>query len=105
MLVELRSLSKRYSEIVALNGVTAAIEGKVIGLLGPNGAGKSTLLKCLLGLTPFEGEAQVLRGQAGLDPVGPLDEADAARVEVFVGTEVEELGRAAEAVGIEVVDW
>jgi ABC-type multidrug transport system ATPase subunit len=33
--------------------------GECVALWGPNGAGKTTLLKCLLGLIPFEGTAQV----------------------------------------------
>ena len=64
MLITLDGVKKRYGPVEALRGLTASIEGRVIGLLGPNGAGKSTLLKALLGLTPFAGAARVL----GLDP-------------------------------------
>ena len=60
VLLELRGVRKSYGSVRALAGVTASIGGEVIGLLGPNGAGKSTLLKCMLGLTPHEGEARVL---------------------------------------------
>jgi ABC-2 type transport system ATP-binding protein len=60
VLAELRDVSKRYGEVRALAGVSAAIDGQVIGLLGPNGSGKSTLLKCMLGLIPYDGEARVL---------------------------------------------
>lgn len=60
MLIALRNVGKRYGEIRALAGVSAEIDGEIIGLLGPNGAGKSTLLKCLLGLIPHDGEAEVL---------------------------------------------
>jgi ABC-2 type transport system ATP-binding protein len=63
-LIELDHMSKRYGNVEALRGLTAVVEGQLIGLLGPNGAGKSTLLRGLLGLTPFEGRARVL----GLDP-------------------------------------
>jgi ABC-2 type transport system ATP-binding protein len=59
-LLELRDVRKSYATVRALSGVTASIGGEVIGLLGPNGAGKSTLLKCMLGLTPCEGDARVL---------------------------------------------
>jgi ABC-2 type transport system ATP-binding protein len=82
-LVELRGLAKRYGGVVALGGVTADIDGRVIGLLGPNGAGKSTLIKCLLGLIPFEGEARVLglqagrRGDAIRERVGYMPESEA----------------------------
>ncbi|TMQ23057.1 MAG: ATP-binding cassette domain-containing protein, partial [Deltaproteobacteria bacterium] len=47
LLIELEGLTKRYGAITALDHVTAAVDGRIIGLLGPNGAGKSTLLKCL----------------------------------------------------------
>ena len=60
VLLELRDVRKSYGSVRALGGVTASIGGQVIGLLGPNGAGKSTLLKCMLGLTPHEGDARVL---------------------------------------------
>ena len=64
MLLDLTAVQKRFGKVEALRGLTAAIDGRKVGLLGPNGAGKSTLLKVLLGLTPFEGRAEVL----GRDP-------------------------------------
>ena len=64
MLLELDNVTKQFGEIRALDSVTAAVDGQIIGLLGPNGAGKSTLLKCMLGLTPHGGSASVL----GLSP-------------------------------------
>jgi ABC-2 type transport system ATP-binding protein len=64
VLIELEEVRKRYGTLEALRGLSAAIEGRIVGILGPNGAGKSTLLKVLLGLVPFEGEARVL----GFDP-------------------------------------
>jgi ABC-2 type transport system ATP-binding protein len=59
-LIELQGVTKSYGSVKALSGITSEVQGQVIGLLGPNGAGKSTLLKCLLGLTPHEGQATVL---------------------------------------------
>jgi ABC-2 type transport system ATP-binding protein len=81
-LIELRDVRKSYASVRALAGVTASIGGQVIGLLGPNGAGKSTLLKCMLGLTPHEGEARVLGLSSGTesfrirDRVGYMPEMD-----------------------------
>ena len=81
--IELDRLAKRYGAITALDDVTAAVDGNIIGLLGPNGAGKSTLLKALLGLVPYDGRARVLgldaatRGAEIRDRVGYMPEHDA----------------------------
>ncbi len=51
--VELKDVTKRYNEIVAVNNLNLTIStGEIFGLLGPNGSGKSTTLKMLLGLVP-----------------------------------------------------
>ncbi len=59
--VTIRSLSKRYGPVVAVEDLTFSLErGTVTGFLGPNGAGKSTTLRLLLGLAePTTGEALV----------------------------------------------
>src|SRR5712692_4427823 len=50
-MLEVRELTKRYSRIPVVNGVSFTIEpGQVLGYLGPNGAGKSTTVKILTGL-------------------------------------------------------
>ena len=60
-LISLRSLTKRYPSVTALEDLTLDLEPGVIGLVGSNGAGKSTLLKILLGLVaPTGGSAQVM---------------------------------------------
>ena len=61
MIVETRSLGKRYGLFSALENCCLAIErGEVFGLLGTNGAGKTTLLRLLLGyLRPSSGSALV----------------------------------------------
>jgi ABC-2 type transport system ATP-binding protein len=59
--VSVRSLTKRYDDIVAVDDLTFSLgSGTVTGFLGPNGAGKTTTLRLLLGLSdPTEGEALV----------------------------------------------
>lgn len=63
--VELKGVTKRYNEIVAVNNIDLSINtGEIFALLGPNGSGKSTTLKMLLGLVqPDSGSVNVL----GLD--------------------------------------
>jgi ABC-2 type transport system ATP-binding protein len=46
--IEVRDLTKRFGEIVAVGGISFMVEpGEVFGLLGPNGAGKTTTLSML----------------------------------------------------------
>jgi len=50
-MIEVRGLTKRYGEKVAVNDLTFSIEpGQVTGFLGPNGAGKTTTMRLILGL-------------------------------------------------------
>ena len=59
--LELRSLSKSFGPVVALEDVSLTLPGGVVlGLLGDNGAGKSTLVNCVSGmLKPDSGEILV----------------------------------------------
>jgi ABC-2 type transport system ATP-binding protein len=70
--VELRGVTKRYNEIVAVDNIDLTIPvGEIFALLGPNGSGKSTTLKMLLGLLqPTAGLVNVLDMDVSKDPVG-----------------------------------
>ena len=61
-MIELQSLTKRYGRVLALDGLSLAVNaGEVFGFLGPNGAGKSTTIRLLLGLiAPTSGTATLL---------------------------------------------
>jgi heme exporter protein A len=60
--LELRGLTRRYGERLALAEVTVTVEaGQTLAVLGPNGAGKTTLLRLLATLLrPHAGEVRVL---------------------------------------------
>jgi len=69
--IELKNVTKRYNELVAVDRLNLTIgSGEIFGLLGPNGSGKSTTLKMLLGLVqPDEGLVSVLGMPVFQDPV------------------------------------
>ena len=49
--LELRGLSKRYGDVVAVVGCELAVErGEFVCLLGPSGCGKTTTLRMIAGL-------------------------------------------------------
>src|SRR3954451_5373526 len=60
--IETRSLTKKFGERAAVNGVDLMVPaGVAFGFLGPNGAGKTTMIRTLLGLTqPTSGEVALL---------------------------------------------
>jgi branched-chain amino acid transport system ATP-binding protein len=52
-LLRLENVSKRFSGLLALDGVTTSFyPGEIVGLIGPNGAGKTTLVNVVTGVVP-----------------------------------------------------
>jgi ABC-2 type transport system ATP-binding protein len=76
--VEIKELTKKYGDFVALDRLTLSVErGEILGFVGPNGAGKTTTIKILVGLArPTGGAARV----AGADCV-----AEAQKIKRLVG--------------------
>jgi ABC-2 type transport system ATP-binding protein len=60
--VELRSVTKRFDQFVAVRDLSFSVrQGTIFGLLGPNGAGKTTSIRMIVNITaPDEGEVSVM---------------------------------------------
>jgi len=83
-MIEVRGVTKRYGEKVAVRDLTFTVRpGIVTGFLGPNGAGKSTTMRMIAGLdAPTEGSVSVNGGtyahtKAPMAELGTLLEAKA----------------------------
>jgi ABC-2 type transport system ATP-binding protein len=76
--VNVHSLTRKFGDFVAVDGVTFDVaRGEIFGFLGPNGAGKTTTIKMLTGLLrPSSGSARV----AGFDVA-----TDAASIKLNIG--------------------
>ena len=76
-MIEVKNLTKRYGQHVALDNVSFAVQkGEIVGFLGPNGAGKSTTMNIITGyLSATDGEAYI-------DGVNVLENPMAAKQKV-----------------------
>ncbi len=58
------NVSKRYGEVVALDGVSLSVSrGEVVCLIGPSGSGKSTLLRCANALEQMDSGRILFEGR------------------------------------------
>jgi ABC-2 type transport system ATP-binding protein len=60
--VDAQFVTKRYGEVLGLNGFTAMFGAGITGLVGPNGAGKSTLFRLLAGQLRVDAGSLTLLG-------------------------------------------
>jgi ABC-2 type transport system ATP-binding protein len=76
--IEVRDLSKRYGDTVAVDRLSFdVLGGAVTGFLGPNGAGKSTTMRVLLGLDAPDAGTALISGRRYRELPWPLREVGA----------------------------
>ena len=87
-LLEVKSLTKRFGGLMAVNGISFFVrEGEILSVIGPNGAGKSTLFKLIASfMRPSDGEV-LLRG-ARISGLAPHIVARAGVVRTFQETTI-----------------
>jgi len=77
-MIEVRGLTKRYGDKVAVSDLSFGIEpGKVTGFLGPNGAGKTTTMRLILGLDYADKGTVTVDGKTYHDLAYPMREVGA----------------------------
>jgi len=77
-MIEVRGLTKRYGEKMAVSDLTFGVEpGKVTGFLGPNGAGKTTTMRLILGLDYPDAGTVSVDGQRYSGLANPMREVGA----------------------------
>lgn len=64
MLLSVQDVRKKFGSILAVDGVTLAVEpGEIRGVVGPNGAGKTTLFNLITGFLPVSSGTIIFEGQ------------------------------------------
>src|SRR5688572_26176673 len=65
--LHVHDLSKRFGEVVALDGMSFGLErGGLVGFLGPNGSGKTTTMRTIMGLLRADGAGLGVDGRMPL---------------------------------------
>ncbi len=101
MSIEVKNLSKFYSEQAAVNDISFSIQkGEIVGFLGPNGAGKSTTMKILTGFIPAtSGEVKICGMEVDVDSletrkkIGYLPENNPLYLDMYVREYLEFVGK------------
>ena len=87
-LLEVKDLVAQYGEIVALHGISFAVnEGEIVALIGANGAGKSTTLMTISGILKPSGGSVTFNGKE-IHGLAPHQIANSGVVQVPEGRRV-----------------
>ncbi|HWF15064.1 MAG TPA: ABC transporter ATP-binding protein [Acidimicrobiales bacterium] len=77
-MIEVRSVTKRFQDTVAVNDLSFEVKpGHVTGFLGPNGSGKSTTMRIIMGLDAADAGMATVNGRRFHDLPLPLREVGA----------------------------
>lgn len=67
-MIEIKNVSKKYGNKVALNNVSFKVEdGEIFAFIGHNGAGKTTLIKAITGIHEFDEGEIFINGKSIVD--------------------------------------
>ena len=67
-MIEIKNVSKKYGNKVALNNVNFKVEdGEIFAFIGHNGAGKTTLIKAITGIHEFDEGEILINGKSIVD--------------------------------------
>ena len=67
-MIEIKNVSKKYGNKVALNNVSFKVEdGEIFAFIGHNGAGKTTLIKAITGIHEFDEGEIIINGKSIVD--------------------------------------
>jgi ABC-type uncharacterized transport system ATPase subunit len=67
-MLELKGLTRRYGDLVALDDVSFTVaEDQILGFVGPNGAGKTTAMRIVLGVLEPDAGQVLWRGRLMTD--------------------------------------
>jgi len=84
-IIEVRNLSKKYEELLAVDNISFEVyEGEIFGLLGPNGAGKTTTLEIM------ETLREPTSGEVTIDGLSVQSEKD--HVKKIIGIQLQQSG-------------